>query len=99
MLVFGLLTAASTLIISSFVTGFFLSAFGPTHAETCYLITEKRQHTFAYGYLLIACGTGWLLGAPAAGQAVAFKMKYSTKYQTYSILNVRVACSREGNFF
>ena len=69
MMIIAVLTTAAGLIACSFVTGFFLAAaFGPILTETCYIITGARLYTFGYGYVSIACGTGWLLGAPAAGE-------------------------------
>ena len=60
-------TSPVGMLVCSGVFGFFSASFGPVAAEVAYLITGPRLFNFAYGYLTVIMGLGWLLGAPAAG--------------------------------
>ena len=58
------------MLVCSCVHGFCSSALGPTLAESGCLITGTKLFNFAYGYMLVSMGFGWLVGAPAAGQCL-----------------------------
>ena len=60
-------TSPVGMLVCSCVHGFCSSALGPTLAESGYLITGVLFN-FAYGYMLVSMGIGWLAGAPIAGQ-------------------------------
>ena len=64
----GTWTSPVGLVISSCVFGFFHTAFGPTGSECIFLVAGPEQFNFAFGYVLIVMGIGWMLRAPAAGK-------------------------------
>ena len=60
-------TSPVGMLVCSCAHGFCRSALGPTLAESGYLIIGVRLFNFAYGYMLVSMGIGWLVGAPIAG--------------------------------
>ena len=73
-------TSTVGIIVCAVVFGFFVNAFGPTAAECAFIISGGEKFNFAHGYSLIAMGTGWILGAPAAGQS---RVKVHNVYSKY----------------
>ena len=91
-LIFLLFAGLSTIVISVWTTqvcliicipagGFFSAAFGPTAAESVFLITSPRLFNFARGHVLVIIGVGWMLGTPAAGNS-AYHLG-STKFDKF----------------
>ncbi len=74
MVILVIWTSTPGLIVSSGLLGFYVASFGPTHAEVGVIIVTKRFFNIAFGYMLVAMGIGWLLGAPAAGKTFAFSL-------------------------
>ena len=60
-------TSPAGMVISTCLFGFFHTAFGPTVTECIFLVAGPDLFNFAFGYVLIVMGVGWILGAPAAG--------------------------------
>ena len=56
------------MLLCTCVFGFFDSALGGPLAECACLIVGTGLFNFAYGYLLVTMGIGWLVGPPAAGK-------------------------------
>ena len=67
-IVYALWTSPVGMVICSLVFGFFGTSYGSLAVECAYLLTGPKQFNFAHGYMLVVMGTGWILGAPAAGK-------------------------------
>ncbi len=65
-------TSSTGLIVCSGLFGFLVASFGPTNAEVGVIIATERFFNIAYGYMMVAMGIGWVLGALAAGDKDAF---------------------------
>ena len=61
-------TAPIGMVVCSGFVGFFYSSAGPVNAEVCFIITKPKLNSIAYGFVSIAAGLGWILGAPVAGK-------------------------------
>ena len=96
MMIFAVLTTAAGLLVFSFVTGFFLSAFGPVLIESFHLITEARLYTLGFGFVMVASGIGWLLGAPAAGQCFRLAAAlFCCRTLALTTMHGQLDCSRD----
>ena len=82
-------TAPIGMVVCSGFVGFFYSSAGPVNAEVCFIITKPKSNSLAYGFLSIAAGLGWILGAPVAGKFYTKNISRSV-LKTYNSANTRL---------
>lgn len=78
MIMFAVWTSTVGMLICSCCLGFFSATVGPSLAEVGCLICGQELFNFGHGYIMVAHGAGWLLGAPAAGGC--FSLQYSSSF-------------------
>ncbi len=61
-------TSAPVLMVAMVILGYFYASWGPVLAEVLMEVGGPDDFSYGYGFLMMAAGFGYMLGAPCAGQ-------------------------------